>query len=193
MSVASFVDRNLRLADVLMNFNFHVLDVSVAQPTTLSLSYGFQQCTAPEIKINTKKIKEGTYPYPHTVMESAEVPEITLSNGAKFFDSDFYDWIRGFINGDINRRRDLLIIQYSQISANSVGRALGIGNLLPGGVGLSPFLDIVGRVPARAWMCKSCIPTAYKSSEDFDAISHQPSIQQLTFQCKFFEEFNTGV
>lgn len=193
MSVAAFLDRNSRLSDVLMNYHFHVLDVSIQTPIVLSLAYGFQSCTAPEIQINTKEIKEGTFPYPHTVMESAKVSDFNLTNGAKFFDSDFYDWINSFVNGEPNTRRNLLIIQYSEINTNYAASKIGIQNFLPGGSALQPFFDIVGRIPARAWLCHSCIPISYKVSDDFDALSHSPSLQHLGFSCKFFEEFSSGV
>lgn len=192
MSLAAFLDRKSRLADVLFNSNFHVLDVSVQTPIVLSLAYGFQNCTAPELTVNTKKIKEGTFPYPYSVMESAEASDITLTSGAKFFDSDFYDWISGYVRGNQNgsARRNFLIIQYSKINTNV---STGVQNILPGGAALQPFLDVIGRVPARAWLCHSCIPISYKSSDDFDAMSPSPSLQHLTFSTQFFEEFNSGI
>ena len=193
MSVEAFINRKSRLADVLMNYHFHVLDVSIQTPVVLSLAYGFQNCSAPEITVNTKEIKEGTFPYPHKVMESANVADITLSNGAKFFDSDFYDWISGYIRGQTGMRRSLLIVQFSEINTNSAFANIGIQNVLPTGVALSPFLDILGRMPARAWLCHSCIPVHYAASQEFDAMGHGPSLQSVTFSTKFVEEFNSGV
>lgn len=192
MSVGTLINRKSRASDVLMNYNFHVLDVSVETPIVLSLAYGFQACTAPEIIVNNRKVKEGTFPYPHSVFESAEASDITLTNGAKFFDSDFYDWVTSYIAGKTNTRRNFMIIQYSQINVNSAFGAIGIQNILPSGISFGSFFDIISRVPARAWLCKSCVPVSYKASDDFDALSHAPSLQHLTFSMKFFEEFNTG-
>ncbi len=185
MSVSAFLPRTSRFSDVLMNYHFHVLDVSLQTPITLSLAYGFQHCTSPEITVNTKEIKEGTFEYPHHVMESAKVNDITLTSGAKFGDSDFYDWITGYVRGEPYRRRNLLLIQYSEVGIGNVGA--------PTGNAIQPLLDLVGRVPARSWLLRSCIPTNYKASEDFDALSHSVSLQSLTIQCKFPEEFNSGV
>lgn len=191
MSVAALLDRRARLSDVLMNYHFHVLDVSVSQPSVLSLLYGFQNCSGPEISVNTKKIKDGSFPFGYEVFESAEVSQIELSSGAKFFDSDFYDWIISYIRGQVNTRRDFLIIQYSQVNVNSFTRKVGVSPLPSSGF-LAPIFDVVGRVPARAWLCRQCIPITYKV-DGFDALSHQPSLQHLTLKPMYFEEFNTGV
>jgi len=186
MSVSAFLPRTSRFSDVLMNYHFHLLDVSISTPITLSLAYGFQHCTAPNITVKTKDIKEGTFEYPHHVMESATTDEINMISGAKFGDSDFYDWITGYVRGEPYRRRNLLLIQYSEV---------GIANLgAPTGSAIQPLFDLVARVPARSWLLHSCIPTGYKSStDDFDALSHGVSLQSLTIQCKFPEEFNSGV
>lgn len=192
MSVASFLERKERISDVLMNFHFHVFDVSATIPVALSLVYGFQHCTAPEITTNTKEIKEGTFEYPHHVLESAATSEITFTNGAKFFDSDFYDWISGYIRGEQNKRRNLLIVQYSQINSNIATRA-NAPSLVTQGISLQPLYDLVSRIPARAWLLHSCVPTNYKSSSDFDAQSHEVSLQSLVVKPRYTEEFNSGL
>jgi phage tail-like protein len=192
MSVASFLDRKERISDVLMNFHFHVFDVSATLPVALSLVYGFQHCTAPELTANTREIKEGTFEYPHHVLESAAASEINFTRGAKFFDSDFYDWITGYIRGEQNQRRNLLIVQYSQINSNAAVNARG-PNLVTQGISLQPLYDLVSRIPARAWLLYQCVPTQYKSSSDFDAQSHEISLQTLTIKMRHFEEFNSGI
>lgn len=195
MSFGALLDRNSRVSDVLMNFHFHVFDVSTQSPPVLSLAYGFQSCTAPEITIEMQEIKEGTFEYPHKIMKSATVNDFIFSNGAKIFDSDFYDWISGYIRGEPYKRRNLLIVQYSQMNSNATLQGIGINAsfAFDGANKIKPLGDLVNRLPARAWLVYSCIPQHYKASNDFDALSHSPSIQDLTVSCKYWVEFNTGV
>jgi phage tail-like protein len=195
MSVQSFIPRTSRFSDVLMNYNFHVFDVSTDSPIVLSLVYGFQHVKVPNISVKMKEIKEGTFEYPHKVMESASCGDLEMSRGAKFFDSDFYDWISGYIRGEPYRARNLLIIQYSQVSATTIGgpnlnlNALGA----PVGNALQPLMDLVSRIPARAWLNHTCKPLDYAPAGDLDALSHGISIDNLTCSVKYTEEFNTGV
>lgn len=185
MSIQAFIPRTSRFSDVLMNYHFHMLDVSLSTPVVLSLLYGFAKCSAPEISIKTKTIKEGTFEYPHHVLESAECKEITLSDGAKFFDSDFSDWVMGYVRGEPFRRRNFLLIQYSEVGIRNPGA--------PSTNKAQPLLDLVARVPARAWYLRNCIPTNYVASDEFDALSHSVSIQSVSLQPKFFSEFSSGI
>ena len=85
-------DRRNRLTDILGNYAFHVFDVSFSIPTVFTPVFGFKSVTAPELVINEKPIKEGTFEYPRSVVQSADVSEVVLERGVRFFDSDFYDW-----------------------------------------------------------------------------------------------------
>lgn len=183
------LDRRNRVSDFLMNFHFHVWDVSFSTPTVLTPVFGFRSVTTPEINVTTKNVKEGTFEYPRHIAQSAEVSPIELHQGARFFNSDFYDWVRQTVRGVSNMRKNLLIIHYSEI---------GVGNLpgtTPGGLdlGFTPITDLVSRIPARAWLCIDCIPIRYKAGTDFDSLGPDVSIMELTVQPWYVEEFNTGV
>jgi len=192
MALSSFLNRKERISDVLMNFHFHIFDVSIKFPIALNLVYGFQHVTSPEMIANTKEVKEGSFEYPHHVMESATCSDIQLQNGAKFFDSDFYDWISGYVRGEPNKKRDLLLVQYSDINTSSALNVRG-PSIINQGVSLQPLNDLVSRIPARAWLLYQCAPTQYKASDDFDALSHSISLQSLTIKPRYFTEFNSGV
>lgn len=192
MALASFLNRKERISDVLMNFHFHIFDVSVKFPIVLNLVYGFQHVTAPEMTANTREVKEGTFEYPNHIIESAACSDIQMINGAKFFDSDFYDWISGYVRGEPHKKRDLLLVQYSQMNTSSV-LSTGRQSLVTQGISLQPLNDLVTRIPARAWLLYQCSPVTYKASDDFDAQSHSISLQTLTVKPKYFTEFNSGV
>lgn len=189
-------DRHSRVSDYILAHNFHLIDVSISLPIVLSLTYGFHSATSPNISVQLQKIKEGNQPYPSFSVIGAEVAPVTLEQGVSFFNSDFYDWVDTTIDGKPNRRRNLLLIQYSQI---------GIGSLSsPGANSLNiPALnikfdtqfaaDLISRVPARAWMMYGCLPVDYRAASDFNAATSEVSLASLTLQPQKIIEFSTGI
>jgi phage tail-like protein len=163
------------------------MDVSFSMPAVFSLSAGFRFCTAPEVTVETREFKEGSFEYRRNVASGASVSDITLQRGVNFFNSDFYDWISSYIAGKTDMRRNLLIIQYSDISTG-ISEDAGLGFL-----SFQSITSLVQKTPARAWMLFDCIPTHYKAGSDFDAISADISISDLTVKPSFWEEFNTGI
>lgn len=192
-SAVSNLDRKDRISDYLSNYHFHVMDMSFSTPSVFNLSAGFRFCTAPEITAEIKEFKEGTFEYPKKVITGAKVGDISLHRGVKFFDSDFYDWIapaiaakntQSQILGQTIFRKNILIIQYSDISTNSNSQ------------GFTPFQtlnDLIQFVPARAWMCFDTLPVYYKAGTDFDGIGADMSIAELTLSPRYIEEYNTGL
>jgi hypothetical protein len=70
------------------------------------------------------------------------------------------------------------------------------GTLIAGGtvlsqLGIGPF-ELAQRVPARSWLLKGCIPTRYKSTTDFDAMSGAVGISELELAVEFWEEISLG-
>lgn len=199
------LNRRNRIADVLMNYAFHLYDVSFESPTVFTLAYGFKDCTAPELNVTEKSIKEGTFEYSRSVIERAEWQDVTFSRGAKFFDSDFYDWIQYSVRGGkVNSvspftggiRRNLLLVQYSNIAVTSSAtnsQALGSTSSFLPNLAFQTIKSIVTRVPARAWLMVDCIPRDYKSGTDYDAQAADTSIMSLTVRPWYCEEFNTGL
>lgn len=189
-------DRKSRLLDYLNNFRFHVLDVSFSTPTVLNLGYGFRSVTMPEVQIETKDVKEGTFEYRKSFVLGAAAQDIILEQGVSIFNSDFYDWASSAIRGTPNHRRNLLIIQFSDATLIGPG-GVGTGKS-PASIGLGPFNiinfnDLIGRVPARAWLAKECIPVGYKAGSDLDALGSDISIAQLTVRPRYWDEINLGI
>jgi phage tail-like protein len=183
------LDRRNRVSDYLLNTHFHVFDVSFSSPQVFTLIYGFNFVTAPELNIEMKEIKEGTFEYKKSVFHSANIADIDMHRGVKFYDSDFYDWIVAYLKGQQNQRKNLLLVQYSQIAVGALAGNGNDGSFL----GFTPLTDLVSRVPARAWYLIDCAPTRYKSASDHDSLGGQISIAELTVRPLFFEEFNTGI
>jgi phage tail-like protein len=179
------------MSDYLTNIRFHLLDVSLATPVVFNLSAGFRSITAPEINVETRDVKEGTYEYPKHVTKSASVSDIELHQGVQFFSSDFYDWISASIRGKVNMRRNLLLIQFSDVSPfGSPIPSNGIGSLVNA---VLPLNDLVTRVPARAWVLRECIPVRYKAGTDFDALGGDISIAELTLRPNQVDEISLGL
>lgn len=70
------------------------------------------------------------------------------------------------------------------------GLLTGFGAAL-GAAGVGPF-EFAARVPAKAWILKSCIPVRWKSGNDFDAQSNTISIGELELAVEIIEEFAMG-
>lgn len=61
-----------------------------------------------------------------------------------------------------------------------------------GAAGIGPF-ELAQRVPAKCWLLKGCIPTRYKTTSDFDALSGAVGLAELELALEFFEEISLAV
>lgn len=175
-----------RFLDMMQAFPFWLFDASAIVPgdplfSIFDPSLGFSAITAPEITIETRQIQPGNWEYKRQFVKTASASPITLSRGARFFDSDFYNWITRAIRGAEPVRRDLFLVHF-----------LGFRPLL-----VSPDVASVqafppSRIPGRAWVLYDCIPTRYKAGTDFDANSSDVSIQELEVQPEHVIEVTTG-
>lgn len=174
-----------------MNYRFHLLDVSFEIPTVLSTGFGFRSATIPEISVETKDIKEGSYEYKRSVPLSASVGDIDLHQGVQFFNSDFYDWVIATIRGKKQMRRSIMLIHFS--TAALLGGHTGDSPLGSVVNQFIPLNDLLGYFPARAWMLKDCIPIRYKAGTDFDALGAEVSIAEVTLRPFQVDEFSLGL
>lgn len=71
------------------------------------------------------------------------------------------------------------------IAGLEVGLTAGLSALGAGGA-----VEFAARLPARAWLLHNCVPTRYKVSQDFDALSSQLSIAELELTVEMLEEFS---
>lgn len=221
---------SLMLEELLLNHEFHIIDVDVKPPFNppfvLFPTAGFSAISSPSVSLETTKLVEGTSDYTHPIVTGkAAVEPITLSRGVTMFNTDFWKWISGTIAGKEDgsvglnsnmsfvpsaRRRNLLLMQSSGLSAEGVAQVISGGNpmermkatsLMPlAGVAASfgysaSFMDsgvtdigMIG-VPARAYMLYGCIPRSYQSGSGFDAMGFGVSIESLEIEYKSFDLF----
>lgn len=168
-----------RITDLLQNYPFWLLDVQPsARPPFLVLGgplFGFSAISHPEITITTETVDQLNAPFPEHAFSGATVSPITLSRGARFYDSSMYTWIDRFIQGEDVPHRDLILIQHMGL-AGDVGPAPG-------------FIEIL-RVPGKAWMLWDAIPTRYTPGPGLDATSGEVSLSELDIQPVEVEEFS---
>lgn len=177
-----------QLSDFLQAGRFHVLDVSISIPFVLLPVFGFMRCTLPEMTADIFKIKEGNYEFPRKVIKGAEVGAITLEQGVSIFNSDFGDWMRKAVVGQISPK-NLLIIQFSRINPADAGDD-GVASADIGGFFT---LEFAKRIPGRAWLLKNCRPARFKPGTDFDGMAQEISVASLDIEMEEFVELSLGV
>lgn len=199
-----------RLSDVMQVYPFWLFDAGVLGGAVLSPvldpSLGFSAISSPEITVEMKDIQPGNWEYKRRVVKTADVGAITLSRGARFYDSDFYNWITRAIRGEDPSRRNLYLIHFLSLrsvgsgviqtvagatvgSLSSIASGGGLAGAVTGGLGgaiLSSFID--DRIPGRCWSLHDCVPTRYKAGSDFDASASEVSIVELEVQPEYVEE-----
>ena len=181
-------------------FPFWIMDVSpgpIPPFVVFTPTFGFSACSSPEMSLETEDHNQGNWYFPRPTVRRALVSPITLSRGARFFDADFYRWIRDALVGRNKPRRNLLLLHYlgytsGALEALTEGERLGItpvsGDALSA-LGIGPTPDGPQRIPGRAWMLYDCIPTRYKAASDFDARSSEVSVMELEVKPTYFEEY----
>jgi len=195
-SPGSFIPRTSRISDYLNTLHFHLLDISFQIPTVFNLAFGFRHCTPPEITIDVREVKEGTFEYRKPVVQGATAGPITLQQGAQLFNSDFYDWVQSALKATQSYRRNFLLLQFTDVSPFGVGSngtgPLGgtVGSLINAVV---PLNDLIARIPGRAWILSDCVPTHYRAASDFDPLSGDISIMELTLQPTTIDEISLGI
>jgi len=199
-----------RLEDLMQNYSFWLFDAGVMGGNVLfpvlDPSLGFSAISSPEITAELRDIQPGNWEYPRKVVKTAAVSPITLSRGARFYDSDMYNWIIRAIRGEDPSRRNLYLIHFLSLRSGgtgvvqaAVGAAVGAVSAVAGGGGLaggfagaaggailSSFID--DRIPGRCWSLRDCVPIRYKAGSDFDASSSDISIVELEIQPEHIEE-----
>jgi len=187
----------LRFLDMLQVYPFWLFDVSGWQGnpliTIFDPTFGFSAITAPEITLEHREIQPGNWEYKRRAVKTADVGAITLSRGARFYDSDFYIWSTNAIKGNQPVRRNLFLVHF--FGFRPLGRFIG-GNgvrdksdVMPDEIALT---SIATRLPARAWYLSGCLPVRYKAGGDFDAAAGDVSIQEFEVQPEYVEEITVA-
>lgn len=182
--------------DFLVDFKFHLFDVSPAIPNlfpfVLNPSIGFASITAPSLTLEKKRIVAGNAYYPHTTILRAQQNTLVLTRGASLQDGDFWRWYVAALTGDTGslttmpgKRKTLLLVHFSLSQSGSIAKDFderqaqkqaGAGLFAPGSVKTFAF---IGRVPSRAWLLYDCHPAGYKVASDFNANSNNVSLREM--------------
>lgn len=197
------------MLDYMQSHQFWLLDVDpnlnppflVFNPTM-----GFSACSGVQIEMQTEEYAPINALAPVHLPGRSRPGEITLSRGARFFDTDFYRWLDRATRGVDDFRRNLLLIQLMGASLDtakafgaggpSAGRLLAAGGTslgVAGGAALLsalPFKDTT-RVPGRAWILYDTIPTQYTAGA-LDATDGEVTIMELTVQPRVVVEVALG-
>jgi phage tail-like protein len=174
-----------RLLDPIAVNRFHLLDVSIGWPMVLLPVFGFRSVSFPTVSVTYREVKEGNYEYPRqAAVERVEVSSMTLEQGVQLLNSDFWDWTRKAIEGQVGPR-NLLLIQFTNINSSVPGVSTG-------SLGLNLFEDGI-RIPGKAWMLYRCRPIMYKPGSDLDALSGEISLASLEIKPEEIEEISLGV
>jgi hypothetical protein len=166
-----------RLFDLMQAYPFWVFDASDLSSSlfgALDPVLGFNSCTTPEWNVELKEVQPGNWEFKRRAVKTADVSPITMTRGARFYDSDFYLWLTDAIRGTNSYRRNIALVHF-----------LPWRPAAPQGVGdteESAVESLTTRVPGRAWMLYDCLPVRYKAGSDFDSTSSAVSIVEMTIQ-----------
>jgi hypothetical protein len=176
--------RERALFDMMQTYPFWVFDASGFSGNILFTVFdpvlGFAAAGAPELSIELQTIQPGNWEFKRQAVKTASVGVVTLRRGARFYDSDFYNWFTAAVRGFQPVRRNLVLVQFlgfrpaKQLAGQSQGGS-GFGTEVAA-------LSLAERLPGRAWVLHNAIPVRYRPGDDFDATSGAVSIAELDVQ-----------
>lgn len=179
-----------RIGDLLQNYPFWLLDVAPSARVPFLVlggpAFGFSAISHPEITVETEPIVQLNSAYPEHAFTGATISPLTLTRGARFYDSSMFTWIDRFIQGEDVPHRDLLLIQHM-----GLGVELGQGDAAAAVQSIigPTFIEII-RVPGKAWMLWDAIPTRYTPGPGLDATSGEVTLSELDIQPVEIDEFS---
>jgi hypothetical protein len=152
---------------------------------------GFSTLSAPEITVEEYQIKQGNWFFDRQVVKRGAISGFSAQRGVTYSDSDFWRWTISALTGGLESslgsasyRRTFVLIHFfarnpTGINLEEATQARNFG----------PF-EFAIRVPARAYLLKGCIPTKWRSGNNFDAMDGSVSIAELDFSCEMVEEIS---
>lgn len=120
------------ISDFLSDANFWLVDVApieaLAAPLFLPIA-GFHSISMPELSLETQSISPANSLFGKQAIKKGSISSLTLQRGARFFDSDFWNWTVAALTGDTatqglnfrigqfslggpTPRRDLLLVHF---------------------------------------------------------------------------------
>lgn len=91
------------ISDFLSDAHFWLVDVApvetVGAPLFLPIA-GFHSVSMPELTLETQDVMSANSLFHKKTVKKGDVSNITLQRGARFFDSDFWNWAMAALTGD---------------------------------------------------------------------------------------------
>jgi len=190
--------------DYLQAFPFWMMDVAPITFSGLPIFnpvLGFSSISAPEISVEQYTVRQANWYFDRHVVQRAAISPFTARRGVTFFDSDFWRWTQAALSGNqtfsvggSSYRRSFVLIHFfarnplAALTGSNVPSANG-QDLSGVALNFGPF-EFALRVPAKAYLLKSCIPLRWRSGNDFDAADGSVSIAELDFNCELVEEIS---
>jgi phage tail-like protein len=178
-----------RFLDLLQVYPFWVFDASGHAGNPLFSIFdpvlGFSACTTPEITIEHRTVQPGNWEYKRRAVKTADVSPITMSRGARFYDSDFFLWVSNAVRGLQPLRRNLVLVHFIGYRPLAAALPGDKGSIFPDEIAVT---SLATRIPGRAWFMAGCLPSRYKAGGDFDAMASDVSVQELEVQPEYVHE-----
>ena len=149
------------VSDPYQNFRFHVY-LSSAPENEVG---GFNSVTGINASVNSVDYKEGIHTYMRKFPGLPSFDAVTFSRGVVGF--ELYTWLKRSISGDDDYRYDIMIKHYHRSDVT----------------GITDFSSVSA---SRGVKLFNAFPTGYKAN-DFDSVSSDISIQEVTFDVERFE------
>lgn len=118
---------------------FDVAPIGASLPIFIPLLTGFSAVSAPEMTVEAVEIVEGNATFHRQVLKGATASAISISRGVRFYDSDFWRWIKAgasgrtqeddaiFETGGVTYRRTMLLVHFFRSFGIGAGGNAGVG------------------------------------------------------------------
>jgi phage tail-like protein len=140
---------------------------------------GFQQCSVPELNVESVEYKEGNNLYTKKFPGNPQVSDITLTRGVARADSSFWEWMRVVAEGSGDYRADLEIKHFHRDTA--------LVRSVPASGDQPNLTNINVDTPARIYHVREAFPIRVKPAADFDATASEISLAEMDISLEFFE------
>jgi len=181
----------IALADFLQKYSFFLIDIGYDRypwAPFLLPTFGFSSISGIKFSADTKEISPLNSRYTIKVPTKISIDTITLERGISMFDSNFYNWLVAYQNGEAEAR-NLLLIHLARVNW-----AVGFAELKIPALQWATFpvfgLNIrIDKIPGRVYVLKNCVPVSYEV-DDFNASENEIALQRLELACEIVSEWS---
>jgi phage tail-like protein len=151
---------------------FHVVDTE-GFLNLVAPAAGFQTCSMPDLTLENHEYSEGLWTYRRKFVGTPTFNDITMAKGVVRNDSSFFKWVMAAV---LNKayRTSLTINHYHRDD-------------------VSGLIDYTNAKPSRQLILMNAGPGNVKLGSDFDAMSSDISIEEVTVWYESLRMFINGV